>query len=316
MELRHLRHAKMLAEIGNFAAAAARLGLTQSALSRSIQTIEDEIGMKLFDRGRGGVSPTAAGYTLLERAHTLLDDVEDLTAELRSMRSGIRGDVRFGIGPLPAQFVLSDLLSSFAGSAPDIRISAEIGSGLGLMRKVLAGSLDFVVNSVSDAQYLEGMRTRPLVSLSLALLVRRGHPLSRVRTAVPADLERYPLIGGTLPDANFQAAAYRSSSYRPQFSCDDYLILGEIAATTDAVLLATPKLIQDKHPFDKLVALPASALNWDGTPVVDVSLSTRQGRTLTPAARSVIDKLESGLRAVLTSISKKGNESESSINCL
>src|SRR3546814_6974731 len=87
MELRHLVHAKSLADEGSFRVAAAKLGLTQPALTKSIQALEAEVGVRLFDCSRKGIAPTAAGAALLRRAAGLLDGMADLQAELRAIRS-------------------------------------------------------------------------------------------------------------------------------------------------------------------------------------------------------------------------------------
>jgi DNA-binding transcriptional LysR family regulator len=68
IELRKLSHILALAEAGSFARAARSLGITQSALSRSIQMVEEAYGFRIFERGKGPVVPTAAGRSLLPDA--------------------------------------------------------------------------------------------------------------------------------------------------------------------------------------------------------------------------------------------------------
>src|SRR3546814_9310124 len=81
-----LVHAKSLADEGSFRVAAAKLGLTQPALTKSIQALEAEVGVRLFDRSRKGIAPTAAGAALLRRAAGLLDGMADLQADRKSTR--------------------------------------------------------------------------------------------------------------------------------------------------------------------------------------------------------------------------------------
>src|SRR3546814_10661511 len=105
MELRHLVHAKSLADEGSFRVAAAKLGLTQPALTKSIQALEAEVGVRLFVRSRKGIATTAAGAALLRRAPGLIDGMADLQAELLEIRGGRLGKVRAGRGTLPTQLV-------------------------------------------------------------------------------------------------------------------------------------------------------------------------------------------------------------------
>ena len=78
MDLRQLRHAVTLGKLLNYTKAAQELGLTQSALSRSIQAIEERVQVRLFDRDRGGVRLTELGRLYIARANTLLREAEEL----------------------------------------------------------------------------------------------------------------------------------------------------------------------------------------------------------------------------------------------
>src|SRR5262249_2130029 len=106
MDLRSLRHATCLAEEGNYARAALRLNITQPALSRSIQALEAEVGLKLFDRNRSGVRPTAAGELLIAEGTRLLHDQQSLERQLVDMQTGALGDVAVGFGPLAASIIM------------------------------------------------------------------------------------------------------------------------------------------------------------------------------------------------------------------
>src|SRR5690554_6103639 len=72
IDLRKLNHALAIAEAASYARASERLHLTQSALTRSIQALESELGLQLFDRGKSGVRPTVDGEKILDRARYLL----------------------------------------------------------------------------------------------------------------------------------------------------------------------------------------------------------------------------------------------------
>ena len=94
MDLRKLQHAVLLAQTCHFARAAALAHITQSALSRSISALEDELGMRLFERGNTGVAPTAAGRTLIQRAQPLLRGARDLSHDMALFRRAELGTRR------------------------------------------------------------------------------------------------------------------------------------------------------------------------------------------------------------------------------
>ncbi|UNU42875.1 LysR family transcriptional regulator [Sphingopyxis sp. YF1] len=299
MELRHLVHAKALAEEGSFAAAADRVGLTQPALSKSIQALEAEAGIRLFDRSKRGVSPTVAGTALLRRAVGLLDGVADLKAELSGMRSGRLGKVHIGLGPLPAKLALAAAMTRFARDETGVEISAEIGSAPNLLMKLAQGELDFLIASLPPGTAIEGIMTTRVGLMPLALLARRGHPLFGLDAPGEADFARYPVLGGTFSEPLAYGRRSRDGGYHPLLSCDDYDLLARVALDSDALVVATPALTDFGWPYALLEALPLPA-SWP----VDyrqghLVLAVREGKMMAPAAGLVLAELRRHLDAAL-----------------
>jgi DNA-binding transcriptional LysR family regulator len=108
MDLRRLQHLLALAEERHFGRAAERVHLSQPAFSRSIQAIEAELELRLFDRGIGDVRPTPAGEFVIERARRLLFDARSLARDVELFRDSQLGDTAFGAGPLPAVTLLPE----------------------------------------------------------------------------------------------------------------------------------------------------------------------------------------------------------------
>ena len=96
MNLRFLRTFVAIADNAGFARAAARLNLTQSAASRQIQALEDELGLRLFARVGRSARLTAEGEDLLARSRRLLSDVEAIEARASALKSGEAGLLRVG----------------------------------------------------------------------------------------------------------------------------------------------------------------------------------------------------------------------------
>src|SRR5689334_16184028 len=96
VDLTRLRHIVAIADTGSFSRAAEEVRITQPALSRSIATFEQRHGVRLFHRGRGGVSVTPAGALVIEQARTMLAAAGDLERSLRLFGKGEAGRVAFG----------------------------------------------------------------------------------------------------------------------------------------------------------------------------------------------------------------------------
>jgi DNA-binding transcriptional LysR family regulator len=93
MDLRSLRHVVVLGRLLSYTKAAEELGMSQPALSRSIQMVEQRAKVRLFDRDRGGVHLTAIGRLFVDRAAAVLREVDDLDRVLSRAASGAEGNV-------------------------------------------------------------------------------------------------------------------------------------------------------------------------------------------------------------------------------
>src|SRR3954447_3379687 len=97
MELRHLRYFVAIAEEQSFTRAAERLWVAQPGLSTQIRRLEEELGVKLFERHTRGVDLTDAGSVFLERARATLAAAEEARATVSDLESGLVGTIRLGL---------------------------------------------------------------------------------------------------------------------------------------------------------------------------------------------------------------------------
>lgn len=121
MEMRHLRYVVAAAERGSFRRAAMALDIQQSAVSRRIRDLEDELGAALFIRHHGGVHLTHAGQQFLVRARRALHQVGRAAGDVGSCGRGEVGTIRIGIFTSLASGFLSDLLRAYVAANPIVR---------------------------------------------------------------------------------------------------------------------------------------------------------------------------------------------------
>jgi len=121
IEMRHLRYVIAAADQGSFRQAARSLDIHESAVSRRIRDLEDEIGAALFIRHNGGVQLTQAGHRFLVRARKALGQIGHATIDAASFGRGEIGRVRIGIFTSLASGFLSDLLHSYLAANPAVR---------------------------------------------------------------------------------------------------------------------------------------------------------------------------------------------------
>jgi len=179
MELRHLRYFVAVAQERHFTRAAERLGIKQPPLSMQIRQLEEEIGAPLFHRLTRGVELTEAGKALFEQAERLLQQVDQLKADVQSRARGETGHL--GIGFAGATYFnpqIPAIAMAFRERYPDVALTPEAGNTPRLAVGLRAGEIDvaFVRPPVSGAEHL---RIDPLVEEPMLVVVPQSHPQAR-----------------------------------------------------------------------------------------------------------------------------------------
>jgi len=146
VELRHLRYFVAVAEELHFRRAAERLHIAQPAVSEQVRKLEEELGVRLFDRTRRKVALTDAGAALLTQAYRVLREAEAAQAAARS--AGGRPVLRIGYVPTALGAGIPRTLRHLVAAMPNLQTTIEPGSGLALVDAVRAGELDVAVVSL------------------------------------------------------------------------------------------------------------------------------------------------------------------------
>lgn len=236
MDLRNLRHLVAIARRLSFSRAAEDLGLSQSALTRSIQSLERQAGMRLFDRDRTKVSVTPLGSIVVERASALLADADDFERMLRQTARGEEGRLCFGMAPLPAWTLLPSALSEWINAAPALTNEVVVRNVEALWPLLIAGDIEFFVSVEGQVPDAPPVRAETLGLFPFTLIVRAGHPL----------------LLGNCPGATFPVlissrggidvtllADLRDWAAGPPHVIEDYNTLVSLTKTTDAIWVSS-----------------------------------------------------------------------------
>jgi len=240
IDLRRLHHLLVLAEECHFARAAERVHLSQPAFSRSIQTLESQLGMKLFDRETGEVKPTPAGEFIVERARRLMFDARSLERDLLLYRENQLGDIAFGAGPFPAATIMPRVMPHLRTQYPGVRVRLEVSNWKLLYDRLLAEDIEFFVADTRDLPDDPNVRVETIGRQAGHFFVRAGHPLAGV-TCTVADAWKYGLAVTKLPAAvgsllHGLAGLEPGEEAVPAFECDDLHLLRSLAVSTDTVI--------------------------------------------------------------------------------
>lgn len=289
MTLVQLRHLISLAETGSFSKSAKALFLTQPALSRSIRSLEDELGLSLFDRVGRRSELTPYGQEVIERARQLVEEADEIKSSGQRLSEGQSGVVRLGMGSGPGAMLMTPLLMRMATRHPGIRIEIARGGTELLTQSLRQRVLDALVVDVRSLKPSSDLTTEVLYEMRGAFLCRRGHPLVRKRQGVTfSALQKYPIASTPLSD---EVARILMERYGPQahpaqcvtLRCDELHSLIDVTHRSDAILLAIRSAAPDLVELSMRPALDAMAR---------FGLVRLAGRTVSPALQMVRDLMQ------------------------
>ena len=185
-----ITHFLAVAKAGNLTQAAATLGLSQPALSRSIQKLEKTVGSPLFERQPRGVKLTEIGEFFMVRASQLRDLVDDIFAELAEASNQIQ--IRLAAIPTIAPYLLPTVLSQFRRRHPDIKIQVQEDTTQNIIQLCKDGDIDLALVALPiKEKYLE---TEKLFEEELILVFPKGHALASKKFVKLVDIQQYQFI--------------------------------------------------------------------------------------------------------------------------
>ena len=286
MNLRHLEHWLALAETGSFSRAAEKLHITQSALSRSIQSLEDALGGPLVDRIGKRNELTPLGRSVLERARRIVHEARELRRGAAVIQQGGMGDLRLGLGSGPGAMLMTPWLVYMARHHPGVKVSVIRGPTELQLQQLRDRALDALVVDVRRVAPAADLIIGPLYDMPAGMIVRRGHPLlARYPKGVPFEaVLQYPVASVPL---SAEVARLLVDRYGPQanpadlvsLQCEEIASLLEAVRQTDAVYLGIVGAARQALLRGELLMLPVLPSLQAGA---RLGLVTLAGRTELP----------------------------------
>jgi len=177
LDLRKLELFYWVAELKSFSLAADHLSLRQPTVSAHVRELEEKLGGKILNRVGGGVTPTALGQVLLERAKALLGLKRETLAALDHFHGRVRGELLIGGSNIPGEYILPRKLGAFIKKYPEVKPILRIGDSAGIVETVLDGEVEvgFVGFKGEDRR----LSFQKIWRDEMVLTVPKGHPWAR-----------------------------------------------------------------------------------------------------------------------------------------
>jgi DNA-binding transcriptional LysR family regulator len=297
IDLKLIHHALTLARHRNYARAAEALDMSQPALSRSIAGLEADLGVKLFDRTRQGVSPTAFGERLLAHGNKLLNDATELERDLKLMQGSNFGVLRVAAGPYPAELSLGAAIGRLAVKHPRLRIEVDTWDWRANLQALLRAELDLAILELSVAERGPKFIVEALPQHAGTFYCRAGHPLLEEKSPTLERMFQFPFASPRLP-ARPAEMFYRlakagtidrhTGDYVPAIKVDTISLAKSVVLASDAIGLATLGLIAGEIAVGQIIALPFRQ-PWLHT---NYGFIYPKGRPLTPAMQAFMTELK------------------------
>ena len=191
--LRQLRAFIAVAEAQHFTRAGERLGLSQSSVSTLVRELEENLGLRLFDRHTRMLRLTQAGAELLPLARRAMSDLDQVIGSANELSSLGRGRVSIAAASLQAALMLPRFIRLYCEEYPGVKVNVQDVTEHEVIDKVRAGEVDFGLGSAVATQ--QDIAARLLMTDEFVAVMPPDHPLARHSELVWRTLQEIPLIG-------------------------------------------------------------------------------------------------------------------------
>ena len=192
MDLRQLEMFQAVVETGSFTKAGQRLHVSQSAISRQINLLEEELGVQVLMRSNKRVFLTEAGKTLLKHCYRIFRDIEEAVLAVSQNEMVGRGTLRVGGGMSVCSFLLPQILKEYKTLYPNIALTVTTGTSEPTILKIRNNEVDVGVLTLPvESQDLE---VTSVFREEMVVVTSQNHPLSKKTEVTPEEIASMPLI--------------------------------------------------------------------------------------------------------------------------
>jgi LysR family transcriptional regulator, regulator of abg operon len=295
MRLQRIEQFIAVVDAGSIRGAARQLGMSQPALTRALQQLEEDLGLQLMVRGGRGVTLTQAGSAFLARARVAEAELRKASEEARRSASDGSGLLGLGLSPVGASLLLPELSIHLQRQHPKTRVRILETTPSALLPLVRDEVMDLAVTQRTRIHLDAGLDYRPLADINMRVAVRVGHPLlakARKGKLALKDLADTPWLYMTAHDSHddIVSRSFLAEGLpvpMPAVHCGSYFVALDLIAATDMVSVLPPQLllncIRSGQLRELVIAKPLLPIN--------LGLYTRAGSPPTQSAKTATQQI-------------------------
>jgi DNA-binding transcriptional LysR family regulator len=293
LKLRDLHILLAVVERGSMAKAAQDLAVSQPVVSKTIADLEATLGVRLLDRGRQGVEPTAYGRALLRRSFAAFDELREGVKEIEFLSKATTGEVRIGALMAMIAGLLPAVIDQMRSQYPQLSIHVtQLITAPGVYEILRRRAVDFVIGRILSRTHEKDLNVEVLFDEPLFIVAGTQNRWANRRKITLADLRDEPWIlpepdteVGSLVAAVFQANG--SEVPRAAVVCSAFEMYWALLATGKFLTLSPQSVLRFSAQRPKIKVLPVKLSVQSGP----VGIVTLKHRTLSQAAQLFIDRV-------------------------
>ncbi|RPH30690.1 pca operon transcription factor PcaQ [Buttiauxella warmboldiae] len=295
IRLRHLHTFVAVAQQGTLGRAAETLNLSQPALSKTLNELEQLTGTRLFERGRLGAQMTLMGEQFLTHAVKVLDALNHAGQSLNQKDGQNATVIRVGALPTAALGILPKVIGQFHKQQSDVTLQVATMNNTMLLSGLKSGELDLGIGRMSDPELMTGLNYELLFLESLKLVVRPGHPLLHENITLSRVME-WPVVvspKGTIPRQNAESLLISQGCKMPA-TCVETLsasLSRQLTVDYDYVWFVPSGAVKEDLRQGTLTSLPVPT-QGAGEPI---GVLTRVDTPLSPAAQILLSSIRKSM---------------------
>ena len=286
-----------IADEGSFHKAARALHITQTALTRRLQNLEANLGVKLVERTTRSVALTSIGRDFLPHGHRLLTELQTTLVEIRESGKAQRGNISIACVPTVGVHYLPHIIKEYSARYPNNRIKILDNLSAGVTEAVLRREVEFGIKQ--GGSHHPELTSIPLLQDRYVLICRDDHPLAARKKLSWKQLESYPLIFPSHVSRNRAqldlALGVDNFALQPHFEVQrSSTAVGMVAEGVAAAVVPRLAIQRGAYPNIRVVAMTAPVVSWT------MVLLSRKKAQLSPAAQALYEmfRKKAGRRAV------------------
>lgn len=265
---------------GSIRAASRMSGISQPALSKAIQELEEVLGARLFIRQQQGVVLTDIGHNFYKHASLVLEELRVAQEDVQQRLGLAGGRVNIGVGSSVARTVMPKVVTQFHREYPNVQLRIVEGQLVSMLPELRQGLLDFTINTYDESHFDTELTYERLMDKEYRVVVRRGHPCASARS-----LSELQQCDWTMPTP--KGSYYRllrdlfgEMGIAPSVmvTCETFMACTSLVANSDFVTVLSDDVVSDPILGNQLVALDLD----QPLPKASFFLIQRRDTALTP----------------------------------